>query len=195
MRTVFILALIVAAPICSGDASETKRLEEEDENTKISCHAEDKTNTSTPEWNPAKWSKADQKYYIEIVMNAGDERLRLRKIGERARREKGNSKYKSLLDKLREREPQFTPEDKVAVRLFLRESLELKEDTSDNVMGKLHSDVEWARSYFLDESFMVEINEGFDTMYILRRRVLGWKWPWELEGPPQQTAMHPCYDG
>jgi hypothetical protein len=176
MKTIFVLALITAACVCSDDSSETE-VEEEDENSKLSyCAGGEPAHTSTP----GQCSQADRQGYNKFMKNfRSDKRLELREMGKRAKEERKKSEIKSLLKRLKQERFYFIPKDgdKALSRSFLRKTLGLKTSASDNLIMKAHSKADKSYSFFLGHRFMSpEVQEAFEIMDILRYEVL--KWPW-----------------
>jgi hypothetical protein len=178
MRRMFILAIIAAVCICSNPDSGTMKLEEEDENSKLSCCAEDKTNTSMP----GQWSQADQRYYNNFRKKLkGAKGHELDKMVERAENE--TMEIELLLRRLTyQGGPSFIPEekDRALARSFLCNILGMGEDISDDMIKRMLREVDTFQfsSPSYRDSMKSRVEDMVHIMDRLGSRVLGWSWSW-----------------
>jgi hypothetical protein len=179
MKAVLILAFIAAVCTCSASNPETKGLEEEAEKGKVSCYAEGKTSISTSD-QQSQTDEERKQYYDEKVKNfmKDDKGHELKEMGKRAKAGMERLRGKSLIQKLRQEESQFTSEDKVLCISFFCESLGLEEDASESgirqvLLGANRSHLSLNHGYMDTEEFQ-GVQEALDIMNILGYRVFEW---------------------
>jgi hypothetical protein len=167
MKAALILALIVAVCTCSASDSEVRKLlEGEGKNSKLSCYAKDKINTSTPDQR----SQTDEERYYDESMKG-----KLEGIRKRVEEERSNPDVESLLQKLGQEESRFTSEDKALCMSFFREVFNQKKDASENLLKQIYSKAR--ESYWPFENCYF-VSQGVKDVFFIMDTLafeLGWE--------------------